>query len=157
MANVTNKINIGIGGLSIQFEVWYYIINLIYGLMKKIFITLLILVLPLGVGCRKAINEAVDATTGLGAVKTKLKTDAELAKVKCIELCKSELVEGTNMSNGPCIGNPIPEMPNWVCDVAHSPRQDVDNQSENQCSVFREGRASHFVEVDENCNFIKNY
>ncbi len=43
----------------------------------------------------------------------------------------------------------------WVCDVAHSPREDVDNLPENQCREFGEGKANHFVEVNPNCEFIK--
>ena len=67
----------------------------------------------------------------------------------CIEKCKSTKQD---LSNGPCLSNEI--ISNWVCDVAHSPRQAIDNQQENQCSAYREGKASHFVEVDVNCNLI---
>ncbi len=52
--------------------------------------------------------------------------------------------------------NPIPNLPDWVCDIAHSPRQsEIDDLPENQCSAYREGRAKHFVEVDMNCNLIR--
>jgi len=42
-----------------------------------------------------------------------------------------------------------------VCDVAHQPRQDVDNDRKNQCDAYHDGRASHFVEVDPTCAFIE--
>ena len=42
-----------------------------------------------------------------------------------------------------------------VCDVAHSPREAVDDLPENQCADFREGRAHHFVEVTPDCRFIR--
>lgn len=71
----------------------------------------------------------------------------------CIKECNSELEEGIDLSNGPCLSNSI--APGYVCDVAHDPRQPVDDLSENQCSAYRNGTASHFVEVDENCNLIK--
>jgi hypothetical protein len=72
----------------------------------------------------------------------------------CNQICKSY---DKNLSNGPCLSDNNPDwtVNDWVCDVAHSPRQDVDNLPENQCSAFREGKASHFVEVDNNCNLIR--
>ena len=78
----------------------------------------------------------------------------------CVEACNNYK---ENLSNGPCLLNPMqaeenfPNLSKWVCDVAHSPRQNVDNQIENQCSAFREGIADHFVEVDTNCKFIQAY
>jgi hypothetical protein len=77
------------------------------------------------------------------------------AKAECIALCKaSEL----NLSNGPCLsdGNPSWKFSDfWVCDVAHSPREAVDDIPENQCADFREGKAHHFVEVSPQCVFIR--
>jgi hypothetical protein len=81
----------------------------------------------------------------------------EIAIKKCIEECKKALREGKNISNGPCLLDPIPELSDWVCDVAHWPREEIDNFPENQCSYFREGRAYHFVEVDTSCNLIRVY
>lgn len=69
----------------------------------------------------------------------------------CIKACEEATI---SLENGPCLLNPI-ENTEWVCDVAHEPREDIDNQVENQCSAFREGKAKHFVEVDTNCNLIK--
>ncbi len=71
---------------------------------------------------------------------------------KCQELCRGYTGE---LSNGPCLSNQLAD--DWVCDVAHSPRQAVDNIAENQCEWFRQGKAHHFVEVDENCNLIRYY
>jgi len=71
----------------------------------------------------------------------------------CIEKCLS--LHGTNLSKGPCLLNPMLQFPEWVCDVAHNPRVAVDNQQKNQCSSFREGKAKHFIEVDETCVLIK--
>lgn len=82
-----------------------------------------------------------------------LATEEEQAIDACIRLCKSKLQNGTDLSNGPCLSNEI--IINWVCDVAHSPRETVDNQPENQCSSYKHSIAKHFVEVDQNCNFIK--
>jgi hypothetical protein len=84
------------------------------------------------------------------------KGEEERAKEICIEECKKSLAGGQDLSKGPCLLNPISELPDWVCDVAHSPRQDVDNLPENQCSAYRQGLAKHFIEVDTNCKFIKS-
>lgn len=86
---------------------------------------------------------------------TATKTEEERAIEACIRKCNLELQAGTDLSQGPCLSNEI--ITDWVCDVAHSPRQAVDNLPENQCSAFREGTAKHFVEVDPSCNFIKSY
>ena len=71
---------------------------------------------------------------------------------KCVELCKQQTID---LSNGPCLSNEI--ISDWVCDVAHLPRQSVDDLPENQCQDFREGKAKHFVEVTPNCKLIRKY
>ena len=81
--------------------------------------------------------------------------EKDQALSECQKLCNQKLSEGLDLSNSPCLSNEI--IPNWVCDVAHKPRQDIDNIPENQCSAFREGKAIHFVELDKNCNLIKTY
>ena len=76
-----------------------------------------------------------------------------IARTFCVNECNRAKDSGQDISNSPCISNNI--APDWVCDVAHNPRQAVDNLPENQCSAFREGRAHHFVEVDETCGLIR--
>lgn len=108
--------------------------------MKALIILFLIIIIPFS-GCVK---------------QTMIEKDRVIAV--CIEACNNYK---ENLSNGPCLLNPMnaekdfPELSKWVCDVAHSPRETVDNQMENQCSAFREGIADHFVEVDTNCELIK--
>lgn len=82
-------------------------------------------------------------------------SDAVNAKLACIQECQKALDAGIDLSNGPCLSDEIIE--DWVCDVAHSHRQAVDNNQANQCEAFRKGEAHHFVEVDPECNFIKTY
>lgn len=72
----------------------------------------------------------------------------------CVQECRKALYEERNLTNGPCLTNKI--VSNWVCDVSHSPRQDVDNDPSNQCEAYKKGEASHFVEVDEKCNLINS-
>ena len=57
------------------------------------------------------------------------------------------------MSGGPCLGVITKD---WVADVAHDPRQDVDDDPANQCEPYRSGEASHFVELDPQGNFIRS-
>jgi len=79
----------------------------------------------------------------------------------CTQICRVNPVNAPLervYANGPCLSdnNPDWNITDWVCDVAHSPRQpDIDDKPENQCQDFRNGQAHHFVEVDPSCNFIK--
>jgi hypothetical protein len=80
---------------------------------------------------------------------------------KCIELCEDALAKGIDLGPGPCLSDENPEwdIEKWVCDVAHSPREEVDNLRENQCDewwgAYSAGREIHFVEVDPSCNLIR--
>ena len=60
---------------------------------------------------------------------------------------------GVDMSRGPCLG--VIE-PGWVADVAHDPREDVDDRPENQCEAYRSGEAHHFVELDPQGRYIRS-
>jgi hypothetical protein len=60
---------------------------------------------------------------------------------------------GVDMSRGPCLGV-IKE--GWVADVAHDPRQDVDDDPANQCPEYRSGEAEHFVELDPDGEYIRS-
>ena len=81
-----------------------------------------------------------------------------VAAKRCTLLCNAAKKNGIPLQNGPCLSDIYAaewNVPDWVCDVAHAPRQPVDNLPENQCTTFRDGKAHHFVEVDENCNIIR--
>lgn len=108
-------------------------------MMKKLLILLLFLTIILFSGC-------------ISQTKPSEKDEVISA---CIDECKARLAKGEDLSNGPCLLNPVENHSDWVCDVAHSPRQAIDNLPENQCSAFRERKAHHFVEVTPECRFIK--
>ena len=78
------------------------------------------------------------------------KTEEELIKEKAISLAKEEYDrqknEKVDFSKGPCLTNNL--MDDWVADIAHTPREIIDNNSENQCKAYRNGEAHHFVELD---------
>jgi hypothetical protein len=61
--------------------------------------------------------------------------------------------QGVDMERGPCLGV-IKE--GWVADVAHDPRQPVDDEPENQCEAYRSGEADHFVELDPEGRYIRS-
>jgi hypothetical protein len=54
---------------------------------------------------------------------------------------------GIDLGRGPCIAEDVPRLDDWVVDVAHDPRQAVDDDPDNQCRRYREGDAHHFVEL----------
>lgn len=83
------------------------------------------------------------------------KSDQDFALEKAQQIYQQKLAEGVDMTKGPCLTNEL--MPDWVLDIAHSPRQTVDNQPENQCSAFGEGKAHHFIELSEDGSLIKIY
>jgi hypothetical protein len=58
----------------------------------------------------------------------------------------------TNLAYGPCLGSIGDD---WVVDIAHNPRIDVDEDPVNQCLEYRNGSASHFVELDTDGNLIR--
>jgi|CryGeyStandDraft_7_1057128.scaffolds.fasta_scaffold24856_2 hypothetical protein len=59
---------------------------------------------------------------------------------------------GIDMANGPCLGQVWED---WVLDIAHKPRQAVDDEPQNQCLEYTLGKVHHFVELDPEGNFIR--
>jgi hypothetical protein len=55
---------------------------------------------------------------------------------------------GQDLSAGPCISESLPGLPDWVADIAHDPRQSIDDEAANQCQRYRSGQAHHFVELN---------
>ena len=62
---------------------------------------------------------------------------------------------GVSMESGPCIADPLGALPDWVVDIAHDPRQPVDDDAANQCASYRTGAAAHFVELDPGGTLIR--
>ncbi|MDD5627391.1 MAG: hypothetical protein PHW01_05295 [Patescibacteria group bacterium] len=122
---------------------------------RAIFILSLFLIMAFLSGCKKEVEQRVDDLTGVSTVRTGQEAEKDLAIAQCKELFQRENADGRDISEGPCLSNEI--IPDWVCDTAHNPRQEVDNKSENQCPAFREGKAHHFVELDQNGEVVKTY
>jgi hypothetical protein len=62
---------------------------------------------------------------------------------------------GKDLSTGPCISESLPGVSDWVADIAHDPRQPVDDQPANQCQSYREGKTHHFVELTPEGTLIR--
>ena len=105
---------------------------------KKVVLTLILIIFVVSIsGCTKKSSE----------------TKIDLLKDECVSVCKNALVNEMNLTNGPCLLNHMSD-PHWVCDVAHSPREPVDNLKENQCSAYGK-TANHFIEVNPECKIIR--
>ncbi len=83
------------------------------------------------------------------------KSEIEVAVNQAQHFYRQKKMRGEDLSSGPCLTESL--MPGWVVDIVHSPRQPIDDLSDNQCQSFREGRANHFVELDINGNLIRVY
>lgn len=81
-----------------------------------------------------------------GKYKPGLSTEIDTMVGRAQKLYRDRKAIGIDFSTGPCLTNDLAK--DWVADIAHNPRQDLDNLPENQCPAFLEGRASHFVELD---------
>ncbi len=84
-------------------------------------------------------------------------TDENRAKFACELLCKGAVQQDRDLSKGPCLSTEIGdtwELSDWVCDIAHNPREPEDNQPGNQCPEFGV-TATHFVEFTPDCGFIR--
>ncbi|USN45358.1 MAG: hypothetical protein H6502_04875 [Candidatus Woesearchaeota archaeon] len=77
----------------------------------------------------------------------------ELTKI-CVSTCISLRNQSVNLSSGPCLLDPMPTNTDWVCDVAHTPRTLADNDPEHQCAAYRNGSATHYIEVTPSCSVI---
>lgn len=97
-----------------------------------------------------AHEAAQDAAKGGGAPAS---SERERAIAAALKVYKEKKAEGVDFSNGPCIAQEV--IPGWAVDVAHDPRQPVDDDPANQCASYREGRTQHFVELDPDGNLIR--
>jgi hypothetical protein len=81
--------------------------------------------------------------------------DQERAIEAAMDAYDKAIADGVDMSNGPCIADELEDVPGWSVDVAHDPRQEIDNDPANQCPAYRDGRTTHFVELDEDGELIR--
>jgi len=109
-------------------------------------------------GCQSTVRPLIDVqqdlTQRVDAQRQKQENKTQALR-GCQELCQQTLAsDGQDFDQGPCLSNEI--APDWACDIIHQPRQEVDSAPENQCEAYQTGRVSHLVEVDGNCNVIRD-
>jgi hypothetical protein len=113
--------------------------------MKRLFPIIIILTIFLVSGCLSQSDETEQATS----------IDPQ---ERCIEICRDQIAEGVDLNLGPCLSEKSGvewNIDDWVCDVAHQPREIIDGTSLNQCQDYRKELAKHFIEVSPNCEFIR--
>ncbi len=91
-------------------------------------------------------TEKKEYQPGISAEDDQAANQAEL-------LFKQAKQRGDDLSTGPCLTNAL--KPGWVADIVHNPRQKIDDLPQNQCKVYLEGGAKHFVELDLEGNVIR--
>lgn len=77
------------------------------------------------------------------AARAKVEDAVRAAAAKAFDAVKAKGAE--YLADGPCIAENV--VPGWVIDIAHEPRLPVDDLPENQCAAYRDGTATHFVEL----------
>lgn len=98
-----------------------------------------------------ALAAAVLAGCGGGAQGGE-RDQAISAAMNAYDQAKAKRVD---LSAGPCIAESLPGLDEWVADIAHNPREDIDDQAFNQCRRYRDGEASHFVELTPDGELIR--
>ena len=93
---------------------------------------------------------AVAAVAACGGGPSEAEKNA--ATAAAVDAYEQAVEQGVDMRNGPCLGE---IMKNWVADVAHDPRTELDDDPANECEAYRSGEADHFVELDPNGNVIR--
>ena len=118
--------------------------------LAAIIIAIFLLVAYLAFFQKKAVAPT-DFTVPVNSPQVNVPKPEDEALKNALNLYITKKQEGVDFTNGPCLGKIADD---WVLDIAHNPRQPVDNKRENQCADFREGRAHHFIELDPNGNLI---
>lgn len=93
-------------------------------------------------------NEA--STGAVKSVSPSFKGNEDAFK-NALNLYIQKKQEGVDMTSGPCLGKVADD---WVLDIAHKPRQAVDDKPENQCQDFINGKVKHFIELDPDGKLI---
>jgi len=69
------------------------------------------------------------------------------------QIYEQKVEQGLDLTNGPCLSDELDG--DWVLDVSHDPREAIDDLLENECPAYRDGRAQHFIELDESGKVIR--
>ena len=92
---------------------------------------------------------------GCGGDDDASESERDQAVAQAQEAFDQARTSGVDLATGPCIAESLTGLPDWVVDVAHDPREDVDDEPANQCQRYRDGEASHFVELTPEGKLIR--
>jgi hypothetical protein len=81
--------------------------------------------------------------------------ESDRAIAAAMDAYENAKTKNLDLEVGPCIAERLPGLDDWVADIAHDPRQGVDEEPENQCRRFRDGEATHFVELTPDGELIR--
>lgn len=87
------------------------------------------------------------------SLDTKNTIEPDLAVLRAKEVWQIAVNSGDDLSQGPCLTNSL--INGWVLDIAHNPREAIDDLPKNQCSAYLNGTAKHFVELDVEGNLLR--
>lgn len=120
--------------------------------MRKLAYSLFAIILAfLLTSCTPKTPPSGEPTSNLGKAAQIAQIPPEALK-NALNLFSQAKQDGQDLKNGPCLGIVADD---WVADIAHNPRQDVDDKPENQCEDYRNGKARHFIELDQNGQIIQ--
>lgn len=126
---------------------------------NRFFITIVIAILLFGSACSRfrrnpeLIDSSVENKPSTAEETTTFRSDREAAIAKAKKLYQEKATQKMDFSSGPCLSNEI--INDWVVDIAHNPRQTIDEKPENQCATYRNKQVRHFVELDPDGNVIR--
>lgn len=121
--------------------------------MKR-FIFILSFLLLTSCNLNRNLNNTIDATTGLGALEEGQQAVRDLALAQAQEIFQQNMALGTDLSHGPCLAEHL--IDDWAFDIAHNPRQRIDELPENQCQSYRQDTTHHFIEFDPQGQLIRS-
>jgi hypothetical protein len=100
-----------------------------------------------------AVTAGVASGCGGGGGASQDEKDKAVAAAKFVYAGEAGSLD---LSKGPCLAETLPGgLSDWAADIAHDPRQAVDDQPANQCSSYRQGQTHHFVELTPEGSLIR--
>jgi len=81
--------------------------------------------------------------------------ERERAIAAALDVYAEVAARGDDLSHGPCIAEELEDVPGWSVDIAHDPREPIDDDPANQCQAYRNGQTQHFVELTPDGTLIR--
>ena len=142
---------------SFLFHKFYKNIKTIIGMKKTVVIVSIILGLILIVFILRGSedswikdNKGVYVKHGVPSLTPDYVKEQKEAINCSFSLYETNKQKGMNFSSQ-CLGS----CGNYAVDIVHGPRIDIDNLPENQCEDYKNGKISHFIELDKDRNIVR--